>query len=65
MVYMKLRDREPISEAVRRFRKLVERSGIKREMRRREFYVKPSDTIRRERDRAVRRAKTARLEGGV
>jgi small subunit ribosomal protein S21 len=44
---------------------LVERSGIKREMRRREFYVKPSDTIRRERDRAVRRAKTARLEGGM
>jgi small subunit ribosomal protein S21 len=65
MVYMKLRDREPIAEAVRRFRKMVERSGIKREMRRREFYVKPSETIRRDRDRAVRRAKAVRLEGGI
>jgi len=63
MVYMKLRDREPISEAVRRFRKLVERSGIKREMRRREFYVKPSETIRRDRDRVQRRAHARKLEG--
>ena len=63
MVYMKIRDREPIQEAVRRFRKLVERSGIKREMRRREHYVKPSETIRHDRERAVRRAKAAKLDG--
>jgi small subunit ribosomal protein S21 len=63
MVYMKLRDRELISEAVRRFRKLVERSGIKKEMRRREFYVKPSETIRRDRDRVLRRAHARKLEG--
>ena len=31
MVFMRLRDRESIQEAVRRFRKLVERSGLKRE----------------------------------
>ena len=63
MVYMKIRDREPIAEAVRRFRKLVERSGIKREMRRREHYVKPSDSIRHDHERAVRRAKLAKIEG--
>lgn len=63
MVFMKLRDREPIQEAVRRFRKLVERSGLKREMRRREYYVKPSETIRHTRERAIRRAKTQKLEG--
>jgi small subunit ribosomal protein S21 len=63
VVYMKIRDREPIQEAVRRFRKLVERSGVKREMRKREYYVKPSDTIRHDRERAVRRAKAAKLEG--
>lgn len=62
MVYMKIRDREPIQEAVRRFRKLVERSGVKREMRRREYYVKPSETIRHDRERAVRRAKAQKLE---
>jgi small subunit ribosomal protein S21 len=38
MVFMRLRDRESIQEAVRRFRKIVERSGLKREMRRREYY---------------------------
>ena len=37
MVKLTVRDRESIQEAVRRFRKLVERSGIKKEMRRREF----------------------------
>ena len=48
-------------EAVRRFRKLVERSGIKKEMRRKEYYEKPSDTKRRARLRAERRAKRTRL----
>ena len=43
MVKLIVRDKESIQEAVRRFRKLVERSGIKKEMRRREYYEKPSD----------------------
>ena len=63
MVYMKIRDRESIQEAVRRFRKLVERSGVKKEMRRREYYVKPSETIRHAHNRAVRRAHARKLEG--
>jgi len=42
---------------VRRFRKLVERSGIKKEMRRREHYEKPSEIRRRARLRAERRAR--------
>ena len=49
MVKLNVRDRESIQEAVRRFRKLVERSGIKKEMRRREYYEKPSETRRRAR----------------
>ncbi|MEE2938104.1 MAG: 30S ribosomal protein S21, partial [Planctomycetota bacterium] len=32
MVRLVVRDRESIQEAVRRFRKLVERSGVKKEM---------------------------------
>jgi small subunit ribosomal protein S21 len=60
MVVMRLRDRESIQEAVRRFRKLVERSGLKREMRARQFYEKPSDVKRRAKLRAVRRAFAAR-----
>ena len=61
MVKLVVRDRETIQEAVRRFRKLVERSGIKKEMRRREYYEKPSEVKRRARLRAERRAKRNRL----
>ena len=56
MVRMFVRDRESIQEAVRRFRKLVERSGLKREMRRRQYYEKPSEIKRRARLPAERRA---------
>lgn len=63
MVKLRLRENESISEAVRRFRKLVEHAGIKKEMRRREYYEKPSDTRRRARRRAERRARLARLNG--
>ncbi len=61
MVKLRLRERESIQDAVRRFRKLVEHSGIKKEMRRREFYEKPSDRRRRARRRAERRAKLSRM----
>ena len=52
MVKMTLRSNESIQLAVRRFRKLVERSGLKREMRRRAYYEKPSEIKRRARLRA-------------
>ena len=61
MVKLILREGESIQEAVRRFRKLVERAGIKREMRRREYYEKPSEIRRRARLRAERRARRARM----
>lgn len=57
---MRVRDRETIQEAVRRFRKLVERSGLKREMRRRQYYEKPSEIKRRAHLRAERRTLSAR-----
>jgi small subunit ribosomal protein S21 len=61
VVKLRLRERETVSEAVRRFRKLVEHSGIKKEMRRREFYEKPSEKRRRARRRAERKARMSRL----
>ena len=64
VVKLIVRDRESIQEAVRRFRKLVERSGIKKEMRRREYYEKPSEVKRRARLRAERRARRQRLIAG-
>lgn len=65
MVRLLVRDKETIQEAVRRFRKLVERSGIKKEMRRREYYEKPSEVKRRARLRAERRSRRTRLPAGV
>jgi small subunit ribosomal protein S21 len=65
VVKLTLRDHESIQEAVRRFRKLVERSGIKKEMLRREYYEKPSEVKRRARLRAERRSRRTRLTQGV
>ena len=65
MVKLRLREAESIQEAVRRFRKLVERTGLRKEMRRRQYYEKPSDARRRVRLRAERRAQRMRsLLGG-
>ncbi len=61
MVKLRLRDNESINDAVKRFRKLVEHAGIKKEMRRRDYYEKPSDVRRRSRRRAERRARIAQL----
>ena len=61
VVKLRLRDNESINDAVKRFRKLVEHAGIKKEMRRRDYYEKPSDMRRRARRRAERRARIAQL----
>ena len=57
-VKITVRERESIQEAVRRFRKIVDRSGLKREVRSREHYEKPSDVKRKARNRAIRRAQS-------
>jgi small subunit ribosomal protein S21 len=57
VVKLRLRENENVQDAVRRFRKLVEHAGIKREMRRREFYEKPSEEQRRQKRRNERRAR--------
>ena len=59
MVKIVLRERESAQEAVRRLRKILERSGLKRELRRRERYEKPSDVKRRAKNRAIRRSKAS------
>lgn len=61
MLKMKLRQDEPIQDAVRRFRRIVERSGLRKEVRRRQYYEKPSDLRRRARLRAERRAQRDRI----
>jgi small subunit ribosomal protein S21 len=57
VVKIVLRERESAQEAVRRLRKILERSGLKRELRRRERYEKPSAVRRKAKMRAIRRSK--------
>lgn len=44
---IRVHEREPIGLALRRFKKMLERSGITKELRKRKFYVKPCEERRR------------------
>jgi small subunit ribosomal protein S21 len=44
---MRVYDREPIGVALRRFKRLLERSGLKNELRKRKHYEKPCEVRRR------------------
>lgn len=44
---MRVHDREPIGAALRRFKKLLERSGITKELRKRKHFEKPCEVRRR------------------
>ena len=57
MVKLRVRAGESIQEAVRRFRKLCERSGLRKEMRRKAYYEKPSERRRREELKRLRKAR--------
>jgi len=44
---MRVHDREPIGAALRRFKKLLERSGLQKELRKRRHFEKPCEVRRR------------------
>ena len=44
---MRVYEREPIGVALRRFKKLLERSGVIKEVRKRKYYEKPCEARRR------------------
>ena len=59
---MRVYDREPIGAALRRFKRLLERSGLQKELRKRRHYEKPCDIRRRAELRKlslIRRGRTA------
>lgn len=56
---MRVFDREPIGGALRRFRKLIERSGLQKELRQKQHYEKPCEVRRREMLRKKRSARKA------
>ena len=47
VVEVRLEENEPIENALKRFKKVVQNSGLISEMKKREFYEKPSERRRR------------------
>ena len=55
MVSVIVKDNESFEKALRRFKKKWERAGVLREVKRKSFYIKPSDEQRAAKKKAVRR----------
>ena len=55
MVEVTVTDGEPLEKALRRFKKKWERAGILRDVKKKSFYEKPSDSKREARKKALRR----------
>ena len=55
VVEVTVRDGEPLEKALRRFKKKWERAGILRDVKKKSFYEKPSDSKREARKKALRR----------
>jgi len=59
---MRVHEREPIGAALRRFKKLIERSGMKRELRAHEYYEKPCEKRSRKKLSRLRAIKKASIK---
>ena len=55
MPAVKLKENEPFDIALRRFKRACEKAGILSEVRRREFYEKPTSVRKRKKAAAVKR----------
>ncbi len=56
-IEIKMKDGERIDNALRRFRKVVEKSGVLQELRKREYFEKPSVKKKRKQAASRKRAK--------
>jgi small subunit ribosomal protein S21 len=62
---MRVHDRETIGGALRRFKKLLERSGMQKELRKRRHYEKPSEVRRRAEGRKLAAIRKASAKQGM
>lgn len=62
MPRIEVRKDEPLDKALRKFKTRVRREGIIEELKKREFYEKPSQERRKDRERAVRKEQRRRAE---
>ncbi|MRH78279.1 30S ribosomal protein S21 [Spiribacter sp. C176] len=56
MPSVKIRENEPFEVALRRFKRSCEKAGVLSEVRRREFYEKPTQERKRKQAAAVKRS---------
>jgi small subunit ribosomal protein S21 len=64
MIKVRPRPNEPVQQLMRRLKKLCEREGVLRELKRTAYYEKPSDRNRRAMRKSKRRIQKIALEGG-
>jgi small subunit ribosomal protein S21 len=55
IAFVKVDDTEPLEKALKRFKRMVEKEGIIREWKKREFYEKPSAINNRKKKAIVRK----------
>ena len=63
-VRMCIHDREPIGAALRRSKKLLERGGLSKELRKRKYYEKPSEARLQAELRKQSAIRKGRLQAG-
>ena len=55
MAYIVIDDNEMLEKAIKRFKRMVEKEGIIREFKKREYYEKPSTILNRKKKAAARK----------
>ena len=55
MIRVKVRSNESIEQMVRRFKKLCEKEGLTRDIKRNSYYEKPSERRRRKQRKSLKR----------
>jgi len=64
MPTIRLKENEPFEVALRRFKRACEKAGVLAELRRREFYEKPTQERKRKKAAAVKRHAKRNTRGG-
>lgn len=55
MAYVKVDDNEPLEKSIKRFKRMVEKEGIIREWKRRQYFEKPSTILNRKKKALARK----------
>ncbi len=55
MAYVKVDDNEPLKKSIKRFKRMVEKEGIIREWKKREYFEKPSTILNRKKKALARK----------